>query len=634
MSIFAEENGLHPLKDWDLFDLDLDPVDETVDRISLWTALLGIEPEGVGDIINVSHQYLAQVKLDVDRSFTILSHVNSSKPVDIAYLRTRLNILILRVLSKHPSLHYYQGYHDIALIVLLVCYNGEISEDGVKEEISEDGVEELSESVFDHSPSVVDLADTRFNTRESNTGYSYPESAETGSNDGIPDNTGFEGALVNAEDLAFTLLEYITINHLRDFMLKDIQLSINHLRLIPAILSLADPELFDIIKQSSHSPFYDYNFFPALSSIITWFSHDLSCLDHILKVWDFIFSYNSVIVNIFIYTAFLINKREMILELGLSDSSDSDSSDSLHTLVSPTNLFSNITDLELSKILDQTKLLIESIPLSDLPENTFPNWFGKYNINSVLTTTSILELSTIEKYELYKKTKRDLPNIIKLQDIEVANQKDVEIDELQARLKEIEDKEALAENEALSSSIDSQQTLVSSDFDLASSFTSKTSTLLTSTPLKKLFSRKPNDDKINPKFTNFFFKNIYGISLAIGFFGFFIHFIMIKNDYNSNFLKFTNINPLRYISANGVIEQVLKLSEHIWHGVGLGYNNAVQFIQESNVVHRVIAIGTIGLGNIVHQGIAIGAIGIGNVRNSFETIGLGNIRDSFHGFIS
>ena len=71
------------------------------------------------------------------------------------------------------------------------------------------------------------------------------------------------------------MLENLAIYHLRDYLISDINLSINHLRLIPTILEIVDNQLFQLIKQTSNSSIqsqglnYDYKFYQALSSILT-----------------------------------------------------------------------------------------------------------------------------------------------------------------------------------------------------------------------------------------------------------------------------------------------------------------------------------------------------------------------------
>ncbi|KAM3957534.1 LOW QUALITY PROTEIN: TBC1 domain family member 20 [Aphomia sociella] len=66
-----------------------------------------------------THQEYNQVVLDVNRSLKRF-------PPGIPYeqrvaLQDQLTVLILRVIIKYPHLKYYQGYHDVAITLLLVC---------------------------------------------------------------------------------------------------------------------------------------------------------------------------------------------------------------------------------------------------------------------------------------------------------------------------------------------------------------------------------------------------------------------------------------------------------------------------------------------------------------------------------
>lgn len=65
--------------------------------------------------IEAEHPEEEQVLLDVERSFVFYPEG------DTKVLRKDLLELCVQVLRKHPYLKYYQGYHDIAQIVLLVC---------------------------------------------------------------------------------------------------------------------------------------------------------------------------------------------------------------------------------------------------------------------------------------------------------------------------------------------------------------------------------------------------------------------------------------------------------------------------------------------------------------------------------
>jgi len=65
-----------------------------------------------------SHKSYQQVVLDVNRSLKRFPPgISEEERPD---LQDQLTRLIVRVLSKHPDLHYYQGYHDVAITFLLV----------------------------------------------------------------------------------------------------------------------------------------------------------------------------------------------------------------------------------------------------------------------------------------------------------------------------------------------------------------------------------------------------------------------------------------------------------------------------------------------------------------------------------
>lgn len=99
---------------WGLVDDDL--------RRKSWPKLLGINlyetsPKPTPEETE-NHPYYNQVVMDVNRSLKRF-------PPSIAEnqrlaMQDKLVALIMRILVKHPELHYYQGYHDICVTFLLV----------------------------------------------------------------------------------------------------------------------------------------------------------------------------------------------------------------------------------------------------------------------------------------------------------------------------------------------------------------------------------------------------------------------------------------------------------------------------------------------------------------------------------
>ncbi|CAH2104155.1 unnamed protein product [Euphydryas editha] len=92
-------------------------------RRKIWPLLVGVTQEEMTvppslDELSTHPEY-NQVVLDVNRSLKRF-------PPGIPYeqrvaLQDQLTVLILRVIIKYPHLKYYQGYHDVAITLLLVC---------------------------------------------------------------------------------------------------------------------------------------------------------------------------------------------------------------------------------------------------------------------------------------------------------------------------------------------------------------------------------------------------------------------------------------------------------------------------------------------------------------------------------
>ncbi|KAK3491676.1 rab-GTPase-TBC domain-containing protein [Neurospora crassa] len=95
-------------------------------RQQAWPILLGLPPKPFDeDSSSYSsweslppHQDEDQVQLDVDRSFTYYPSPTTDSARSLQ--KSLLSSLILSVLRRHPYLHYFQGYHDISQVLLLV----------------------------------------------------------------------------------------------------------------------------------------------------------------------------------------------------------------------------------------------------------------------------------------------------------------------------------------------------------------------------------------------------------------------------------------------------------------------------------------------------------------------------------
>nr|XP_008100945.1 PREDICTED: TBC1 domain family member 20 [Anolis carolinensis] len=92
-------------------------------RRKVWPKLLGVNiyslPPKPGLEVRQNHKDYNQVLLDVRRS--VRRFPPGMPEAQRQVLQEQLTDAMLHVLRSHPELHYYQGYHDIAVTLLLVA---------------------------------------------------------------------------------------------------------------------------------------------------------------------------------------------------------------------------------------------------------------------------------------------------------------------------------------------------------------------------------------------------------------------------------------------------------------------------------------------------------------------------------
>lgn len=176
-------------------------------RQQAWPKLLGVDVDNIAPKpekeILYGHRDYNQVVLDVQR--TLKRFPPGMEEQHRLSLQDKLVDLIMRVLVRHPELHYYQGYHDICVTFLLV--------------------------------------------------------------------TG--------EDIAFALMEWLSVNHLRDFMDSTMDRTKHILNYLYPIVGMSKPHLRDFMEESEVGSVF------SLSWLITWYGHVLDDLRHIVRLYDF-----------------------------------------------------------------------------------------------------------------------------------------------------------------------------------------------------------------------------------------------------------------------------------------------------------------------------------------------------------
>jgi hypothetical protein len=214
------------------------------------------------------HPEEEQVRLDVSRSFVFYPAFSSDNEREER--RQELFDVIAYVLRRNPALSYYQGYHDVAQVLLLVL--------------------------------------------------------------GPP--------------LAMRVLEHVSLYLLRDFMLPTMDSSIDHLRLLPAIIGAADSDLGRLL--AGVEPYY------ALSSVITVFAHDIDSFDDICTVLDYVFASGSMVVPLYLYASMVVSRKAELEALQTTDC------DILHSVLS--QFPSPISPALLFDVMTRASTLLEVYP--------------------------------------------------------------------------------------------------------------------------------------------------------------------------------------------------------------------------------------------------------------------------------
>ncbi|KAK3252943.1 hypothetical protein CYMTET_37784 [Cymbomonas tetramitiformis] len=205
-------------------------------RARVWPYLLGVKSHTSDDTVpcerdfSGAHQDAHTIKVDSERSL----YAFTSTWTDEARNEKQLVLqrLLNNVVSGQQDVHYYQGLHDIAGVLLLVL----------------------------------------------------------------------------GEGVATRAVERLATHHLRDCTRPNLEPIMDTLRLMPVLISRADPEVHDFI-QASECP----NIF-AVVWMLTWHSHDLRDLETAARLFD-LFIASHPLMPMYIGVAAMLSSRHKILEV-------------------------------------------------------------------------------------------------------------------------------------------------------------------------------------------------------------------------------------------------------------------------------------------------------------------------------
>lgn len=255
---------------------------------------------------------MKQIDLDVERSFTILKD-----GVQRRYLREVLRTLLRKFFERNRLLCYYQGYHDVVSVFVMVFLNhinksDENSNDEEEREKEEDGF--IDKEVLKPESEQMDV---------------------------------LEYEICDMEEL-YKVVEAFSLLYLRDFLMETLDFPIEQLKLIQLYIRKDDHDLYQKLQLEKIEPFY------AISSILTIYSHELKPTlndqaNELFQIFDLIICRQSMFVPLQLYCKlFILHKRDILDNYEMNMDNFDNEVDLIHAVIQQI-LQKNLLDEEKSK---------------------------------------------------------------------------------------------------------------------------------------------------------------------------------------------------------------------------------------------------------------------------------------------
>lgn len=280
------------------------------------------------------HKDEAQVRLDVNRSFTTVEDKCRKDS-----LRRLLEHIIVRMLRKYPKLNYYQGYHDVVSVFIVVFMEG-----------------------HEYHPPAAQLEDNLCSSDMTSKGDDdIPATLfEDFSNSASSESTElYDGDMTSksnvAEDKLFRCVEAFTMLYLRDFMMDSLDFPIDQLKIIPQFIKSNDKLLYRQLQLDKVEPFF------AVSSILTIFSHEMKPLENhpdlqIFQIFDFVISSQSMVVPLIMYSVLIMeNKAKLLSEYNENIDNFENTVDLVHGIMQQVLITASLDEQVWKKILDKVR---------------------------------------------------------------------------------------------------------------------------------------------------------------------------------------------------------------------------------------------------------------------------------------
>lgn len=195
-------------------------------------------------------------------------------------------------------------------------------------------------------------------------------------------------------EAAYNMICVFSMCHLRDFLMPDLTMSTQMLRVVPDLVRSIDAELYNCLSLDELEPFF------CLSPLITLFTHDIKEEESLSLIFDQILAAGSLSIVMYIYVALMVNKQSEYLEkIELMEQEDMFSKkDLVHNALS--KFLSSCTKADIEEAIQDAYRYLPKHPVDKLVS------FKKLGKFSVLKTSSTfyasLDAETLQ-------TRLDLP---------------------------------------------------------------------------------------------------------------------------------------------------------------------------------------------------------------------------------
>lgn len=302
------------------------------------------------------HRDENQVHLDVQRSFTGVKDQQRKET-----LRTLLKNIIIRILRTHHQLNYYQGYHDVVSVFVVIFAQ-------CKRYCPPDKMQE--DVLLFSDMTNRDNEDVSFSTEDMNNNTSSTLTQMFENND---------GKFAIDEQKLFRCVEAFTLLYLRDFMMDSLDFPIDQLRIIPRLIKTVDKDLYKKLRLDQVEPFF------AVSSILTIFSHEMKPMEDgensiIFCIFDYIISSQSMSVPLLMYANLVVeNKNRLLEEYEANLDNFGNYIDLVHGIMQKVLLGVSYDEKLWDRILQKMRTDVKNVDFS------YKKWVNKF---SVLVTTA------------------------------------------------------------------------------------------------------------------------------------------------------------------------------------------------------------------------------------------------------